>query len=32
LLLTVCVSGAQNFAGSFGAAMYWAAGVAIFKP
>ncbi len=25
-------AGAQSFAGSFGTAMYWAAGVAVFKP
>ncbi len=24
--------GAQSFAGSFGTAMYWAAGIAVFKP
>jgi hypothetical protein len=28
----VTTSGPQSFAGSFGTAMYWAAGVAIFKP
>ena len=25
-------AGAQSFAGSFGTAMYWAAGVAVFRP